>query len=171
MNSKNWYFTVNEYCLHLSEAFDVPLIKISAILAALSPQNKFDQNCIDLENFLMTSGNCKVSTFGNQKLKAIKILELDNPTEENIKLILGKGLKTLSFFENIYRPYTSQSVTVDLWQIRWAKLLNIIPQQGTLTNKRYRKIEARVRKYAKKLDIMPHQFQALTWVQLRGAQF
>ena len=119
----------------------------------------------------MTSGNCKVSTFGNQKLKAIKILELDNPTEENIKLILGKGLKTLSFFENIYRPYTSQSVTVDLWQIRWAKLLNIIPQQGTLTNKRYRKIEARVRKYAKKLDIMPHQFQALTWVQLRGAQF
>lgn len=171
MTAKNWYFTVNEYCLHLSEAFDVPLIKIAGIMSALSPQNKFDQNCIDLENFLMTSGTSKASTFGNQVNKAKQILFMTSPCEESVKACLGKGLKTRSFFENIYRPETSDAVTVDLWQIRWAKLLNIIPQQGTLTPKRYRKIEARVLKYANKLDIMPHQFQAMTWVQLRGATF
>jgi len=169
--SKNWYFTVNEYCQHVSQNFDIPLIKVAGILSALSPQNKFEQNLKDLENFIETNGNCKVSTFGNQKNKAMAILESKACTEESIKALLGKGQKTLAFFENIYRPETSESVTVDLWQIRWAKRLNIIPENGTLTEKRYRKISARVTKYANKLGIMPHQFQALTWVYLRGETF
>jgi DNA-binding PucR family transcriptional regulator len=119
-----------------------------------------------------------VSTYNSNKEKAAKILNLSvlEATEESIKDIL-KGMKTVSFFENIFRPHTSEAVTVDLWQIRWAKLLNILPKQGTLTpkrynkvaaTKRYNKVAARVRKYAKKLDIMPHQFQAVTWVALRG---
>lgn len=169
MIGKNWYFTVNEYCLHVAEAFDIPMIKVAGILAALSPNNKFDKNCIDLENFILTGGNCKVSTYNSNKEKAAKILNLSvlEANEESIKDIL-KGMKTVSFFENIFRPHTSEAVTVDLWQIRWAKLLNILPKQGALTPKRYNKVVARVRKYAKKLDIMPHQFQAVTWVALRG---
>lgn len=169
--SKNWYFTVNEYCQHVSQAFDIPLIKVAGILSALSPQNKFEQNLKDLENFLLSGGLSKASTFGNQVNKAYNILHCDNYSEDSIKALLGKGLKTRAFFENIYRPETSESVTVDLWQIRWAKRLNIIPENGTLTAKRYRKISARVTKYANKLGIMPHQFQALTWVYLRGETF
>lgn len=168
----NWYFEINEYCMHLSEAFDVPLIKVAGILSALSPNNKFEQNCIDLENFLITKGKSKASTYFNQREKALKILNLKNYDEETIKNILGiKALKTRAFFENIYRPETSEAVTVDLWQIRWAKRLNIIPEKGVLTEKRYRKISARVKKYAKRLDIMPHQFQALSWEYLRGAKY
>lgn len=168
IEAKFWYFTVNQYCRDLEVIYDVPLIKVAAILAALSPQNKFDQNLIDLENFLESGGTTKASTFGGQRDKAFKILHSKGWSEKQIIDCLGKGLKTLSFFDNIYRPDSSLEVTVDLWQIRWAKKLDIIPQEGTLTNKRYNKIRARVRKYAKRLGIMPHQFQAITWTQLRG---
>jgi len=113
----------------------------------------------------------KASTFKSQRDKAYVILHMVDYDEDKIKDILGKGLKTRSFFENIYRPYDSDAVTVDLWQIRWAKALNIIPEQGTLTPKRYRKIASRVRKYAKRINIMPHQFQAMTWVYMRGKAF
>jgi hypothetical protein len=168
---KNWYFIVNDYCNFLSLAYDVPLIKVAAIMSALSPNNKFDQNCKDLERFLLSGGLSKASTYQKQRDKAYTILHMENYCEDSIKNILGQGLKTRSFFENIYRPETSDAVTVDLWQIRWAKKLNIIPMEGTLTQKRYRKIAARVKKYAKKLDIMPHQFQAITWANLRGEVF
>ena len=168
---KNWYFIVNDYCNFLSLAYDVPLIKVAAIMSALSPNNKFDQNCKDLERFLLSGGVSKASTYQKQRDKAHTILHMENYCEDSIKNILGQGLKTRSFFENIYRPETSDAVTVDLWQIRWAKKLNIIPMEGTLTPKRYKKISARVKKYAKKLDIMPHQFQAITWANLRGEVF
>jgi hypothetical protein len=104
----------------------VPLIKIAAILSALSPQNVFSQNLIDLENFLETKGTSKASTFDSQKNKALKIYELDFYNEHIIKDILGKGLKTRSFFENIYRPDSSNAVTVDLWQIRWARKIGTV---------------------------------------------
>ena len=168
---RDWYFIVNDYCNFLSLAYNVPLIKVAAIMSALSPNNKFDQNCKDLERFLLSGGLSKASTYQSQRDKAYTILHMENYCEDSIKNILGQGLKTRSFFENIYRPETSDAVTVDLWQIRWAKKLNIIPMEGTLTQKRYKKIAARVKKYAKKLDIMPHQFQAITWANLRGEVF
>jgi hypothetical protein len=166
-NPKQWYFEVNLFCQDLSVIYNVELIKVAAILAALSPQNKFDQNLIDLVNFLETNGKSKASTFGNQRDKAKQILFMDNPCEESVKNILGKGLKTRSFFENIYRPESSQAVTVDLWQIRWAKQIGMLKTKS-LTDKQYRRIEARVKKYAKKTNMLPHQFQAMTWVYMRG---
>jgi len=168
---KDWYFTINEYCLHLSIAFDVPLIKVAAIMAVLSPQNKFNQNCIDLENFLLTKGKSRASTFGNQVKKARRILNLETYNEDIIQEIIGKGLKTKAFFENIYRPHNSEKVTVDLWQVKWAKRLNIIPQKGSLTPKRYKTVSDAVKSEAKKRGIMPHQFQALSWINERGSQY
>lgn len=170
--TRDWYFLVNDYCKTLSEIHDISLIKVAGILSALSPNNTFKSNIKSLEKFLRTNGNCKVTTFGNQKKKALRILEAsDDITENEVKEILGKGLKTRSFFENIYRPFTSDAVTVDLWQIRWAKKLGIIPQDGTLTDKRYRIISDEVKRLSKELNMRPHEFQALTWVQIRGKSF
>jgi hypothetical protein len=168
---KDWYFTINEYCLHLSCAFNVPVIKVAAIMSCLSPQNKFNQNCIDLENFLMSNGITGAATYGNQVIKARIILRLETYNEEIIQEIIGKGLKTKAFFENIYRPHNSEKVTVDLWQVRWAKRLNIIPQKGSLTPKRYKIVSDAVKSEANKRGIMPHQFQALSWINERGSEF
>ncbi len=166
----SWYYDVNEFCLSLSEIYDLPLIKVCGIMSALSPNNTFKTNCMSLERFLKHKGNCKVTCFNNQKEKAKEILFMDNPTEDKIKNVLG-GLKTQAFFENLYRPQTSRAVTVDIWQIRWAKSIGLIPEKGTLTPKRYRRIADMVTKVANDLQLKPHEYQALTWYETRGSLF
>lgn len=171
MQGINWYFQLNDYCKNLADIYNLPVIKVSAILSALSPNCTFQQNIKSLEKFLKTGGNCKVSTFSNQKKKALEIFQTSDMSEANIKAILGKGLKTRSFFENIYRPDSSYSVTVDLWMIRYAKDKGIMPVDGALTDKRYKAIESYIQEKAQELNVMPHQLQAVTWVDIRGKEF
>jgi len=163
----SWYYEVNDFCQSLSEIYDVPLIKVAGIMSALSPNNTFASNCKSLEKFLKHKTDCKVSTFNGQKNKAKEIYFMENPTEEKIKAVLS-GLKTLSFFENIYRPKTSKAVTIDLWMIRWAKSLKLIPEKGSLTPKRYRMLSDMVTKVANDLQLRPLEYQALLWVEQRG---
>ena len=170
MNSTNWYFEVNNYCQLLSEVYQVPLIKVAGIMSALSPNNTFDNNINSLEKFLSSNGNCKVSTFNGQKIKAQKIFNSnDNITLEEIKYILSPvatmGLKTKAFFDNIFRPEISEAVTVDLWMIRWAKL------EGCLTPKRYRLISEQIKIQATNEGLKPHQLQAKLWVEIRKSQY
>lgn len=172
-NSQRWYYEVHDYCVDLSRKYDVPLIKVAGIMSVLSPNVTFVQNVKSLELFLQTKGNCTVSTYYKQKVKADMILELDNPTEHDVKVIIGKGLKTLSFFENIYRPESSLAVTVDIWQVRWAKMVRIIPKSAGVqpTIKQYKLISASIVRRAKRVGMMPHEYQALTWVEIRGKAF
>ena len=165
--AQNWYFEINDYCKTLSEVYNVPLIKVAGILSALSPNNTVRSNVISLEKFLRTNGNCKVTTFDGQKSKALSILNADdNITVDQVKNILGSkkdsGLKTKAFFDNIFRPESSQEVTIDLWMIRWAKI------EGSLTPKRYRDTAQKVKDLAKKIGVLPHQLQAKIWVDIRG---
>ena len=170
--SRRWYFEVNDYCQDLSNKHGVPLIKVAGIMSVLSPNVSFVQNVKSLEAFLETGGNCTVSTYSKQKVKADRIYASgDDITEDEVKTIIGQGLKTRSFFENIYRPTTSTAVTVDLWQVRWAKGKRLIPARGVLTDKRYKKISESITRRAKKLGMMPHEYQAVTWVEIRGKAF
>jgi hypothetical protein len=165
--TQNWYFEIHDYCKTLSEVYDVPLIKVAGILSALSPNNTVRSNVISLEKFLKNNGNCKVTTFNGQKNKALSILNADdNITIDQVKNILGSkkdsGLKTKAFFDNIYRPHTSEEVTIDLWMIRWAKI------KGSLTPKKYRDTAQKIKYLAKKIGVLPHQLQAKIWVDIRG---
>ena len=170
LRAASWYFEVNDFCQSLSEIYNIPLIKVAGIMSALSPNNTFASNCKSLNNFLKYKGNCKVTCFNNQKEKAKTILRMKKPTEEKIKACLG-GLKTQAFFENIYRPLSSKAVTVDVWMIRWAKQNKLIPENGTLTPKRYRMLQDVVQKAAKDLQLLPHQYQAMAWINIRGAAY
>lgn len=161
MKAQNWYFEVNEYCRTLSDIHNIPLIKVAGMLSALSPNTTFALNIKSLERFIINKGDCKVSTYNNQKNKALTILNSNNDiTIEEIKTILG-GLKTQAFFDNIYRPNISQEVTIDLWMIRHFKI------KGSLTPKRYRDASNKIRKIAKDLNLLPHQVQAGIWVDIR----
>tara|TARA_R100000951_G_scaffold101420_1_gene92979 strand:+ start:40576 stop:41085 length:510 start_codon:yes stop_codon:yes gene_type:complete len=168
--AKNWYFEINDYCNTLSEVHNVPLIKVAGIMSALSPNNTVRLNCISLEKFLKHNGNCKVTTFNGQKIKALTILNADDSiTVEEVKEILSpkkdSGLKTKAFFDNIYRPETSTEVTIDLWMIRWAKI------EGSLTPKRYRDTANKIIEMAKELNVLPHMLQAKIWVDIRGEAY
>jgi hypothetical protein len=167
MKPKDWYFEIHDYCNTLSEVYGVPLVKVAGILSALSPNTTFRHNVISLENFLKTKGNCKVTTYNGQKEKALSILNAsDKITPSQVMDILGKGkdaaLKTKAFFDNIYNPYKSDMVTIDLWMIRWANI------EGSLTPKRYREVEQNIKDIAHDIGLRPHQVQAKIWVDIRG---
>lgn len=159
-----WYFQVNDYCLLLSELYNIPLIKVAGILSALSPNNTFRGNVKSLEKFLKYKTDCKVSTFNGQKEKAKQIYFIDNPTEDKIKNILN-GEKTKAFFENIYRPYSSTAVTIDLWMLRIFKI------NGSLTKKKYKELETKIQQQAESYGVRPHELQAKLWVDVRKAAF
>lgn len=171
--SQRWYYEVHDHCKMLSDKHGVPLVKVAAIMSVLSPNVSFVQNVKSLEAFLETGGNCTVSTYSKQKVKADNIYALDNPTEDDVKVYIGEGLKTLAFFENIYRPQTSMAVTVDLWQVRWAKQKRLVPAKSGVqpTVKNYRIIADSIRRRAKRAGMMPHEYQAMTWVEIRGKAF
>lgn len=171
MKGKDWYFEVNDYCKTLSEIYNIPLIKVAGIMSALSPNNTFKSNVRSLERFLNTKGNCKVTCFDSQKNKAIKILNTNDNSYGNILELLGKGLKTRSFFCNIYQPHKSKKVTVDRWAHRWGIENNIVPKGKALNDKRYKAIEDAMIKESKRFNVFPHQFQAMAWVKLRGSEY
>lgn len=171
MKGKDWYFEVNDYCKTLSEIYNIPLIKVAGIMSALSPNNTFKSNVRSLERFLKTKGNCKVTCFDSQKNKAIKILNTNDHSYGNVLELLGKGLKTRAFFCNIYQPHKSKKVTVDRWAHRWGIERNIVPKDKALTVKRYKAIEDAMIKESKRFDVLPHQFQAMAWVELRGKEY
>lgn len=171
MIGKDWYFEVNEYCKTLSELYDISLIKVAAIMSALSPNNTFQSNVKSLERFLKTNGDCKVTCFNSQKEKALMILKSKESDYDTIINYLGKGLKTRAFFCNIYQPKVSQKVTVDRWAHRWGEEQGIVPKGKSLTDKRYRDIENAMTIKANEIGVLPHQYQAVAWVQLRGKEY
>jgi hypothetical protein len=171
MKGKNWYFEVNDYCKTLSEIYNIPLIKVAGIMSALSPNNTFKSNVRSLERFLKNKGNCKVTCFDSQKNKAIKILNTNDNSYDNVLELLGKGLKTRAFFCNIYQPHKSEKVTVDRWAHRWGVERSIVPKGKALTDKRYKAIGVAMIKESKRINVLPHQFQAVKWVELRGKEY
>lgn len=172
--SRRWYFEVHDHCKMLSDRHGVPLVKVAGMMSVLSPGVSFVQNIKSLEAFLETGGDCTVATYRKQKLKADAIYALgDDCTIEQVQACIGKGLKTLSFFDNIYRPHSSEMVTVDLWQMRWAKARRIIPKSAGAqpTIKQYRIITDAIVRRAKRAGMLPHEYQAMTWVEVRGKAF
>jgi hypothetical protein len=155
----NWYKDIHDYCRLVSDMYSIELWKVCAILSALSPNNRFYRNVIDVISLIKHKGNAKVCTYNSNKQKALKCLEA-NSFDECLKLF--KGRKTLSFFLNIYKPLSNDRVTIDVWMIRYFDI------KGSLTDKKYRQAETIVKQCADKLNMLPHQLQALLWIAARG---
>jgi len=159
-NGFTWYENANEYAVQLSKEYKIGLAKVVGIMAALSPNNKWERNKIDTKLFLETpSIKTKVCTFTNQRIKALEIYHGTGETLE-IKQVL-RGVKTCNFFSNILNYKTCTAVTVDMWAFRSVKVepkTKNIP----LVTQAYQEI-------AEELNIMPHQLQAVVWGVIRGS--
>jgi len=154
-----WYQRAHNECLLLSQVFEIPLGKVVGVLAALSPNNKWQRNIHDTWNFLeKPSIKTKVCTFKKQRLKALAILKCDG-TDLSIQGILN-GDKTKNFYENILYYDTSEVVTIDMWAYR---SLNLKPSKKHFTLAANAYTEAAI-----ELNLRPHQVQAVVWGVVRG---
>ena len=99
----HWYADALAACETIAQSCGLPTSTIAGVVAALSPNNKWQRNVIDADNIcrLYTLGGyddaaqCKVSTFNANKTKALQILSGELPLN-----VLG-GLKVRAFYNSI----------------------------------------------------------------------
>jgi hypothetical protein len=159
--SLDWYFILHDYAKNLAERNGLTLLQAAGVISALSPMITFQTNLRDAERFCATRRLDNLATYMNQRKKALAIIGAKS--EKEVLKLLG-GNKTKSFFLNIYRPKTSQDVTIDTWMIKFFGFKSLTP-------KRYADASKEMQNVAKELGIMPHQLQALVWVGMRGKAF
>ena len=155
-----WYERAHNECLLLSQVFETDLNKVVGVVAALSPNNKWQRNLHDAWNFLEAPClGTKVCTFLGQRQKALDILISDGSSESILKILNGD--KTKNFYSNIRYYNSSQAVTVDLWAYRSVKLKP--------SKKNFRITALAYKEVAHELNLKPHQLQAVVWGVIRGA--
>lgn len=148
-----WYRKAREYCVQLSEEFGVELEKVVGVVAALSPQKRWDLNKRIAKEYLQGKRNIHTKV---QISKCDWIMRGDN-----IPKCLG-GLKTVNFYFNILNPDDPNYCTIDLWMIR---IFNETPK---LTPKKYNELKQVCVDYSKQIQWVTPTTQAVAWIVQRG---
>lgn len=159
-NGLTWYQDAHLVAHGLSKKYNLPLFKVVGIMAALSPNNKWERNKIDTELFILRpSLDTKVCTFKKQREKALDIYNVCNSPYEVLMVL--RGVKTCNFFRNILDYDTSEHVTVDMWAFR---SVGVEPK-----TKYIKDITEAYQQVANELALKPHQVQAVVWGVIRGS--
>jgi hypothetical protein len=172
-NGVKWYEQANNYACELANKYGLPVEKSAGIISALSPMITWEQNKRDAEVLIQgltlgidTSEQYKVhrfSTYSKNVIKGEQIFYSDQPV---VNFFSDKtGPKTLSFFLNILRPTEQTRVTIDRHAIAaWQGVKDGTGGSRRVTTAQYKKIESDYVSVANKVNLLPHQLQAIIWV-------
>lgn len=159
-----WYEEAFRLCTILSRKYDRDVNVVAAVLAALSPRNKWAQNVKDTEVILAAAveglpvEDIRVGTTNLFRDRAYEIARTG-------KIGLLKGPKVWSFWKDIVDNRGTDRVTVDVWAYRIAA--GDLKAAPKLDYKAYNHIERQYQRAARKLGLLPLQLQAITWVTAR----
>lgn len=171
-----WYEQAHEICKLIGLKYYCPLPKVIGVMAALSPATNWQQNVSDTHNLIMAwhhglnADEVVVTTYGPNKAKAVRILNMDSSNERDIEqVILHKSRinKTACFYLNILHPGNDDLVTVDRHAFRIALGNADEADEICMTEKRYRNIQKAYQIAATGLDVSAIQLQAIVWCAFR----
>jgi hypothetical protein len=104
---KDWYQRAYTLALSFVHTYQgLTLGQAIGVIAALSPNNKWERNCADAESMIklwhqgMDPRGAKVCTYNTNKDKAARILDMESPDSEAIQDILS-GQKVVAFYRCI----------------------------------------------------------------------
>ena len=190
-SGRGWYHDALMIACAIADEFDVHPMTAAGVIAALSPNNRWERNVQDAENIIrayVTGGadaamNVKACTYGAMKKKAIDILAL--PSGGSVREILDvlNGRKIKAFFGCIIRldandPRLKKNETIDvcvdghaygIWQGERMSMKDV-PSIGV---KLYATIADEYRQAAEFINerddqnYSPADIQAITWVAWR----
>jgi hypothetical protein len=175
-----WYKRASDLAVLFIQAYEgLTMGQAVGVIAALSPNNKWERNCIDAEAMIKTwhiGGDynaIKVCTFNPNKKKAIDILSLDMESvdAEAIPNILN-GQKVVAFYRSIMGDKNAVCVDGHAYAIFIGER---IPTTKTpsITPKLFETIQRAYQLVAKRsvelcgVELSPTQVQAVTWVTYR----
>ena len=161
-----WYSDAQRAAYVIAEKYDVPVYLVVAVIAALSPNNKWTRNIVNADAligaFIRGDGllSVKVSTYHAMKRKAWDIL-VARPDYDGAKAML-KGQKITSFFCDIMGEF---NVTIDghARNIAYGERVGLTDDRTNIGVREYRALQAAYQEAARRVGLMPYQLQAITW--------
>jgi len=157
-----WYKLANRICKSIAKKYNLKIETVAGIISALSPSINWKQNIIDTIELIEKENDAKVTTYNQNKLKALDILfsdELNLNIYEYFFLKKKSGFKTANFYLNIVNPNDKTAVTID------RHILDIfnLPIKAINTNKKYLAFKAILIAKALQRNLIPCQYQAIIW--------
>jgi len=170
VEGEKWYRDARLYSFELSKKYGVSFRKVCAILAALSPRNRWQRNKEDAETLIQECLGLipygKYATYGAMVDKARRIFASKVDSIQTMLTILN-GQKISAFFLNIYDS-NSQCVTVD----SWIQLISLgeylaVDKRPSLTKTDYKLIEETIKELASTKKVAPPVMQAVLWISFK----
>ena len=109
----DWYPSALSIAARIGEKYDVSAQTVAGVIAALSPNNRWERNIVDAEAIIKcwAAGgtrtdmlNVKVCTYGKMKAKAVEILKNSERPRETLIVDILNGKKLIEFFNCITNP-------------------------------------------------------------------
>ena len=175
----DWYTDAHKIAGRIASMYNLHHAVVAAVIAALSPNNKWERNCQDAENIIAAYYHgteddallVKVCTYKANKIKAIKCLA-KGIGYDDLKTILN-GPKVIEFFHCISGS-TPRDVCIDghAYSIWFGERLTLkkVPNIGKRLRERIKEDYITVTDWInEELDTSyePSQIQAITWVAHR----
>ena len=162
-----WYARAKREAQFISDRLGLPVSTVVGVMAALSPNNRWERNKVDAFNTCsafvrgLSVDDFRVSTYNNMKAKAWSILA-DRLVSDDAILERLNGQKIRSFYSNIMGL---DEVTIDGHAINIARGYRVgLTDDATNIGKRmYRDLQGAYVRAAKRAGVKPHEMQAVTW--------
>lgn len=159
-----WYQEAKDFAQDCSQKFGFPLEVVAAIISALSPATDWEINKADTLRVLENNTTHRYATYGQNVRKAFEIR--NNPDLWSELGTCFPSDKTFNFFHNICQPEANVHVTIDRHALSVA--LGQTREDKTVTRVEYRELSRHYKTAAKRLNVLPQQVQAVTWVVWRN---
>tara|TARA_B110000285_G_C15103634_1_gene606571 strand:- start:811 stop:1422 length:612 start_codon:yes stop_codon:yes gene_type:complete len=157
-----WYQNANNEANIIAKKYNLDVYKVSQVISALSPRNKWSQNIRDANKVCeayvlgLHPEDIKVCTFHTNKFKAFNILA-------NNVAITETSLKTFNFVNNI-AYLNNDFLTIDIWHLRACFFKDIKINSASIGKIAYQQIKNITIKKANKLGLKGFELQAIIWL-------
>jgi len=179
VTGKQWYLDAHKIAGRIASMYEIHHAQVAAVIAALSPNNKWERNCQDAENIICAYYHgtvddalaVKVCTYKANKIKAVKCLA-KGMGYDDLKNVLN-GPKVIEFFHCIVGvPHRDVCIDGHAYSIWYGERLTMkeVPNIGKKLRERIKEDYVTVTDWInEELDTSfePSQIQAITWVAHR----
>ena len=148
----DWYGNARLIAQQLAERYSVTLEQAAGVIAALSQRQRWKRN-LELARQCL-AGERLTGIFGHMHYKVEDILAGEHPLD------VLRGPKIIAFYRAIMGD--DWAVVLDTWMLD-----SMAPGHWT-TEKQYYTLAQRLAEQAVEVGLLPAQFQAIIWIQLRG---
>lgn len=168
---QTWYARALTFASKLSRQYDIHIASIVAVIASLSPRNRWERNMQDAESMVKVAAaggkfedlmSLKVCTFKTGKQKAATILT-QNITHRDQLLATLKGPKLQEFFNCILGDCNDVCIDGHAYSV-WVGDRIALANVPSIGKKLRQTIKADYREAADILGVGTHIVQAVTWV-------